>query len=218
MKYRNWVDTAYPERYEAAARQETVAAFASQVNNGQVLNQTVWNWYFEQEKVTDKVTGKESLKPSAKLNGAGRAKLDSIAQTRPNPDSRIYLQVARDVPVVGDKVDEARAERDALTVKRADAVRSYLNSMPTVNQTAYDLFVHDPVVPGIPAEFSASALRGQRAGYVGGLSAGGGTAALSTGSGGLLQPAQPTTSTTNSTSTNTNINGGTTPAGTGPNP
>src|SRR5438034_8065979 len=83
--YRQFVDPCYPERYNATARAEVLAPFAAQVNNGNVLNQTVWNWYFEAG--TDKLTG------------AGRAKLDSLAQTRPVPDSRLYLQAARDVAV-----------------------------------------------------------------------------------------------------------------------
>ena len=40
-------DPCYQERYEHAAQQETVAAIAPQVQNGHVLDQTVWNFYFE---------------------------------------------------------------------------------------------------------------------------------------------------------------------------
>jgi hypothetical protein len=54
------------------------------VNNGHVLEQTVWNWHFE--------SGSDVLTP------AGQAKLDAISQVRPHPDGKIYLQVARDVP------------------------------------------------------------------------------------------------------------------------
>src|SRR5439155_26315248 len=106
-------------------------------------------------------------------------------------------------------------KRDKLTVDRAKAVTDYLSSMPSVNQVAYEVYVHDAVPTGIAAEFSAGSFRSQRQGYVGGLTAGGGTAALSTGSGGLLQPAQPTSSTTTSTNTNTNIGVGGTNGGTG---
>jgi hypothetical protein len=171
-----------------------------------VLNQTLWNWHFETESITDPMTGKITVKPTAKLNGAGRAKLDSISRTRPSPDTRIYLQAARDVVMVDNKVDAVRTERENLTAQRAATVQTYLAASPSVNMVAYEVFVHDAVVPTIPSEFTATSFRGQRVGYVGGLNAGGGTAALSTGSGGLLQPAQPTMNTTNSTSTNTNIN------------
>lgn len=223
-KYRNWVDTSYPERYNAAARQETLNSFAGQIYNGQVMNQTLWNWHFEMESVTDPVTGKVTVKPTAKLNGAGRAKLDSIARSRPAPDTRVYIQAARDVPLVGDKVDDARAERETLTAKRGAAVQSYLAAMPSVNQMAYEVIVHDATPPAMPAEFARFGFSGQRQGYTGGLTAGGGTAALNTGSGGLQQPAQPTSNTSTTNSTNTNINasgsgGSTGGTGTvGPNP
>ncbi len=203
-KYRNWVDTCYPERYNAIARQETVAAFAPQVSNGHIMNQTVWNWYFE--------PGSDKLTP------AGFAKLDSIAQVRPAPDSRIYLQAARDIAPTaenGDKLGELRTE---LTAKRAAAVQKYMNSQPAVNQVAYELFVHDAAVPGVPAEFGASSFRGQRQGYSGGLAAGGGTAALNTGSGGLQQPAQPTSNTNYNTNTNIGGDGGVGPSGGGAGP
>ena len=93
--YRQFVDPCYPERYNATARAEVIAPFAAQVNNGTVLNQTIWNWYFE--------AGTDKLTP------AGRAKLDSIAQTRPVPDSRLYLQAARDVPVTNENIDKVGA-------------------------------------------------------------------------------------------------------------
>src|SRR4051812_16603710 len=40
-------DPHWPERYNYTARQEVLAPFAQQVTNGQVLNQTIWNWHFE---------------------------------------------------------------------------------------------------------------------------------------------------------------------------
>ncbi|MBY0512567.1 MAG: hypothetical protein K2P78_01485 [Gemmataceae bacterium] len=196
MRYRTWVDTSYPERYNATARAETVAPFAAQVNNGHVLNQTIWNWYFEAG--TDK------------LNTAGMAKLDSIAQTRPGPDGRLYLQAARDLRVTPENQDKLGDLRNDLTVKRAAAVQKYMASQPAVQPAAYEVYVHDLPTSGVPADFAASAFRGQLTGYRGGLTAGGGTAALSTGNGGLQQPGQP------QSSTNTNINTGGGVGGGGP--
>src|SRR3954447_10228040 len=40
-------DCCYPQRYWYQARQEVRAALAPQVQNGHVLDQTVWNWDFE---------------------------------------------------------------------------------------------------------------------------------------------------------------------------
>jgi hypothetical protein len=154
------------------ARAEVLAPFAAQVNNGHVLDQTIWNWYFEPG--TDRLTG------------AGYAKLDSLAQVRPGPDPRLYLQAARDVSAVAAAggVDTIAARREDLTARRAAAVQAYMNTQPAINPVAYEIFVHDPVVVGINADFSERAFRGQAIGYRGGIGGGAGVTATSTGSGG----------------------------------
>lgn len=170
--YYNAVDPCWPERYTATARAEVIAPFAAQVHNGHVLEQTVWNWHFE--------PGTDVITP------AGQAKLDAISQVRPQPDSKVYLQVARDVPAYGTGgLDTVAARRDELTAKRAEAVRKYMAAQPSLHGVAYEIFVHDAPVPGMPAEFSARAYRGQATGYVGGLSSGG-AGVTSTGSGGQV--------------------------------
>ena len=154
--YYNYVDPAWPERYTATARAETIAPFAAQVANGQVLEATLWNWHFE--------SGTDVINP------AGQAKLDAIAQVRPQPDSKIYLQVARDIPTYGaGGLDTVAARRDELTAKRAEAVRKYMAAQPTLHGVTYDLYVHDAPVPSMAAEFAARAYRGQANGYVGGI-------------------------------------------------
>ena len=45
--YHDLVDPCYPQRYEFMARKEVNEAFIPQVQNGHVLDQTVWNYYFE---------------------------------------------------------------------------------------------------------------------------------------------------------------------------
>src|SRR5947209_6580489 len=89
---RTLYDPCWPERYNAAARDEVLDPFRKQINNGMVMHHTVWNWYFE----ADPNTGL----PTDRLNPAGLAKLDSIAKERPAPDPRIILQTARDIPIV----------------------------------------------------------------------------------------------------------------------
>ena len=159
--YRQFVDPCYPERYNATARAEVLAPFAAQVNNGAVLNQTIWNWYFE--------------KDSDKLTPAGRAKLDSIAQTRPAPDTRLYLQASRDVLVTDKNMDKVATLRDEMTSRRAASIQSYMNTQPAIgNAVAYEIFVHDPAPVGIAAPFAASAYQQQFNGYRGGLTGGGG--------------------------------------------
>ena len=61
-------DPCWPDRYANKARAATVANFQPQVENGQILDQTVWNTHFEYR--TDR------------LNGAGMDKLDQLARRR----------------------------------------------------------------------------------------------------------------------------------------
>lgn len=168
-RYYNAVDPCYPERYNAQARAHTLAPFATQVNNGNVLEATVWNWHFDTSSDT--------------LNPAGQAKLDAIAQKRPAPDGKVYLQVARDIPAYGaGGLDTVAARRDELTAKRAETIRKYMAAQPALQPVNYEVFVIDAPVPGMPAEFSARGYRGQAQGYVGGLQ-GGGQGVQATGSG-----------------------------------
>jgi hypothetical protein len=201
--YRSFVDPCWPERYNMQARAEVLAPFAQQVNNGQVLNQTIWNWYFE--------PGTDKLTP------AGRIKLDSIAQTRPAPDTRLYLQAARDVAVTNENVDKVGALRDELTVKRAAAVQKYMTTQPAIgNAFAYEIFVHDAPTAGIPADFAAAAYRGQSQGYRGGIGGAAG-ASVSTG-GGSAPPASAVGGATGNPSANTGVNSGAPNPGPGPAP
>ena len=169
-------DTTWPDRYNYAARQAVMANFSQQVTNGQFLDQTLWNWYFELG--------------SDRLNGAGMAKLDSLAQRAPTPDPRIYLQVARDVAATQDNYDKVIAQRDDLTAKRAVAVQKYLATQPGT-PVAYEIAVHDSPVPGIYAPFTLSSFRGQTRGYVGGIGGaavvGGGLSGNISGGGNLNQ-------------------------------
>jgi outer membrane protein OmpA-like peptidoglycan-associated protein len=167
-RWRNAADPCYPERYNHAARQAVLAPFGQQVHNGHVLNQTLYNWYFE--------FGTDKLTPAA------LEKLDSVARTRPAPDGKLFLQTARDLPANTDpaKIAETRADLDA---KRAAAIQKYMASQPATTPVAYEILVHDPRVPGIASEFGAGAYRNSATGYSGNLGGGGSTGATSTGGG-----------------------------------
>ena len=168
-RYRNYVDPCYPERYNHMARLEVVAPFAQQVHNGHVMNQTVYNWYFE--------AGSDKLTP------AGVEKLDSLARVRPVPDAKIYIQTARDIVVTAENTGKIADLRANLDAKRGAAIQKYMAEQPAFGTAvAYEVYVHDPVVPGINSDFASFAYRGSLRGYRGGVS-GGGTGSLSTGGG-----------------------------------
>ena len=74
-----------------------VATFQPQVENGHILDQTLWNTHFEYG--TDK------------LNGAGMDKLDQLARRRPPPDPLLFLQTARDIGYDAEKPGDYAAKR-----------------------------------------------------------------------------------------------------------
>src|SRR5689334_25134200 len=45
--YQKCVDPCWPERYDYKARQEVISAFAPQVQNGHILDQTLYNYQFD---------------------------------------------------------------------------------------------------------------------------------------------------------------------------
>ena len=128
-------DPCWPDRYSNEARAATVANFQPQVENGHILDQTLWNMHFEYG--TDK------------LNGAGMDKLDQLARRRPQPDQRVFLQTARDISYDAEKPGEYATKRVELDNKRADAVRRYLKATLTGRELIFDIQIHDPSYPGI---------------------------------------------------------------------
>jgi hypothetical protein len=165
--WRNYVDPCYPERYNHAARQAVIAPFAQQVHNGHVLNQTIWNYYFE--------AGTDKLTP------AGAEKLNSIARTRPAADPKLYIQAAVDLGVTEANADAIADQRAELDAKRAQAILKYLGTVPAVAPVAYEVYVHNPATPGIAAEPVSAAYRASLTGYRGGITGQAGIGALSTG-------------------------------------
>jgi hypothetical protein len=128
--YSDLVDRCYPERYEHMARKEVYGAFTPQVQNGHVLDQTVWEYDFEPG--TDK------------LNGAGFEKLAYIARRRPCPDPMVYLQTAQGIvydPANPDKMAEARQNLDN---RRIQAVHNFLTAQTAGRHLDFQVVVHDP--------------------------------------------------------------------------
>ncbi len=166
----NAYDPCWPERYNAVARQEVLAPFAAQALNGHIMNQTLWNYHFEPG--TDRLTA------------AGVEKLDSLVRVRPHPDTKIYLQTARDIGVNLDALDKLADSRFDLDSRRAALVQKYLAAQP--RPMPYEIYVHDPSDNSINSTAAGNAFRGQLQGYRGGITSGGGGSV--TGSGGGNAP------------------------------
>ncbi len=129
--YRDIVDPCYPERYWYASRQNVNAAFAPQVHNGHVLDQSVWNYHFEDG--------------SDRLTVGGQTHLAYLARRRPHPDPCLYLQTAHDLAYDQDKPTEFPAKRSELDQKRIVAIKNYLAAQTAGGKPVdFQVYVHNP--------------------------------------------------------------------------
>jgi hypothetical protein len=169
-EYSDVVDPCYPARYYATSRNELIGAIAPQVNNGHVLDQTVWNYDFEPG--TDHLTA------------AGLLKLSYLARRRPAPDCTIFVQTAEDLtydPATPNKLVESRTELDN---KRREAIYKYLNAETAGRNLTFNVLVHDPADPGFaarPLGTAVTAMYGRFTGSGGGGGAGTGAGATTGG-------------------------------------
>jgi hypothetical protein len=170
--YNELVDPCYPERYNYAARQEVYEAFAPQVMNGHVLDQTVWSYHFE--------------RGSDQLTHGGMEHLAYIARRRPCPDPRVYLQTAQDVPFDVAAPDKFVEARSALDRKRIQAIERFLTAQTAGRPMTFDVSLHDPSEVGMPAKAAATSMRKNYTGYQGNLPLTGGAPGIV--GGGLAAP------------------------------
>jgi hypothetical protein len=166
-EYRDIVDPCYPLRYSAMARKEVNMAFAPQVQNGHVLDQTVWNYFFEPG--TDRLTQ------------LGTDRLAYIARRRPAADCNLFLQTSQDIlydPAAPERMAEARHDLD---IKRIASVQRYMTAYTAGNPVDFHVVVTDPADPSISAAYINGAILQMYGRARGGLptsgGAGGGAAA-----------------------------------------
>lgn len=134
-QYRNWVDPCYPQRYTATARREVIDAFSPQVQNGHVLDQTIWAYHFD--KGTDR------------LNKMGEEKLKYLARRRPQPDANLFLATANDFEYDPNNVEATVEARRELDSKRVASVQRFLSERMAGRPMEFTVLVHDPYPVGI---------------------------------------------------------------------
>jgi uncharacterized membrane protein YgcG len=143
--YQKCVDPCWPERYNNTARREVISGFAPQVQNGHILDQTVFNYQFEPG--TDRLTE------------AGKDQLDTLVRRRPVPDPRIFLAEARDLayePGNPDALDTARKDLDN---RRSASIQKYLGAQTAGRPMQFEVVVHDPMPVGEHADPANRAIR-----------------------------------------------------------
>ena len=169
--YRDIVDPCYPARYEAESRNIVIGSMAPQVNNGHVLEQTIWNYQFE--------AGTDKLTPG------GAQALAYLARRRPSPDPVVYVQTAQDIST--DNFDKFADDRSKLDTKRVESVRKALAAMTAGRGVNFEVLVHDPHEVGMSSITMAREVMLRDSGVQGVLSAPSGTIGAnpaSTGGGG----------------------------------
>ena len=125
-----------PHEYTQAAKHSVNRDFEMQANNGQVLDQTIWNHHFYEDS--------EELRP------AGRAFLDRIANCYPMRCSGVFLQSAHDITFKPDNVENYFARRQELNALRVKSVTEYLQHAAPGNTMA--LQIHDKPPVGLPSD------------------------------------------------------------------
>jgi len=133
--YRDVVDPYYPKRYNVDARNSVRASLAPQVCNGNVLDQTVWEFHFE--------TGKPEL------NAMGKDHLRRLARRRPAPQEVIFLQTAQNL--------DENIPITELNKKRTESIIAFMNKVTEGrDHPEFQVVVHDP------AEVSGSGIEAAR--------------------------------------------------------
>ncbi|MSR32530.1 MAG: hypothetical protein EXR99_13610 [Gemmataceae bacterium] len=131
--YRDVVDPYYPKRYQVQARNSVRNLVNTQVENGAILDKTVWDFYFD--------------KGTAELNNMGQTHLKRLAQERPAPCPTVFLQTAQSPPAMVQPANPIAALRDARTLdqKRQETVVKYLNALCEGRECPeFQVVLHDP--------------------------------------------------------------------------
>src|SRR6516225_3928207 len=120
--------------YDYTARKNVKQCFGPKVQNGHILDQTIWNYDFEPG--------------TANLTEGGKAHLTYLARRRPVVDTTVFLQVAHDISYDPAAPDKYSAERNELDNKRTKAIQDYLSAETAGRSVAFNIVRHDPAEVG----------------------------------------------------------------------
>ena len=144
--YRDVVDPYYPKRYNVDARNSVRTALAPQVSNGNVLDQTVWDFHFE--------TGKPEL------NAMGKDHLKRLARRRPAAQEVIFLQVAQN--------PDENANNKELNKVRSENIKAYMTKISEDKvHPEFQVVLHDPAEVSVSGIEAARIIGGKQSGVSG---------------------------------------------------
>ena len=147
--YRDVIDPYYPKRYNVDARNSVRTALAPQERNGNVLDQTVWDFHFE--------TGKPEL------NAMGKDHLKRLARRRPVAQEVIFLQVAQN--------PDEKVNNKELNKARSENIKAYMTKISQDKvHPEFQVVLHDPAeVSGSGIE-ARNIINGKQLGVTGSFS------------------------------------------------
>ncbi|MFM7151540.1 MAG: hypothetical protein ACKO23_17075 [Gemmataceae bacterium] len=151
-------DHCWPSRYSNLAHRAVNRAFTPQVQNGHVLEQTIWNYMFE--------PGTDVLTPM------GLAQLQHLSRRRPEADRTVYLATSLDLqydPACPERYAGARQELDTL---RVAAVQKYLVAVNAGRGQDFQVLLHDPADVSVYAQGPANAIMQMYGSYRGSMRGG----------------------------------------------
>lgn len=156
--YRDVVDCYYPKRYSVQARNSVRNSLAPQVNNGAILDQTVWNYHFMPE--------------TADLHPMGVEHLKRLARTRPTPATVLYLQTAQLDLVEGDaSLKDLAHRRKNLDKQRSEKVIAFMNTyLEGREHEPFQVVIHDPAEVYGSGTIAEQVINSRANSYRGGLS------------------------------------------------
>lgn len=125
-------DPCYPDRYCHMARKGVNEAMGMQVNNGHILDQTVWNSHFEPG--------------TSKLTQGGFEHMAYIVRRRPCPDTNVYLQTAQDISYDQANPDRYVEAQNNLDRERVEVVQKCLAAQSFGRGLNFSVVLHDPTV------------------------------------------------------------------------
>jgi hypothetical protein len=166
-----WIDPCWPMRYDYMAWQSVNASMAPQVQNGHVLEQTVWNYYF--------------LPGTDELTAGGLERLAYLARRRPCPDGVLYLQTAQDVVYDRNVPEKMVSDRQTLDGNRIAAVQAYLTAQTAGRPAPFQVVVHDPAEPSMAGTAANNIISQNYYRYMGGNFTAGGMGMGGVGMGSL---------------------------------
>jgi hypothetical protein len=161
-------DRCWFQRYNNLAHRAVNRAMTPQVQNGHVLDQTVWNHMFE--------PGTDLLNPM------GQAHLQYVSRRRPEVDRTVYMATAMDLqydPACPERYAGARQELDSL---RVAAVQKYLVSLNAGRCSDFQVLLHDPADVTVSTQGPSNSVQQMYSRFRGGLAGAGGGAAGPSGS------------------------------------